>query len=346
MTGRRVDLADQLHQAGISNVGIQETRCRGQVTGSCQGFGAFAAAADKAGRGGVELWIRQEIMGESKSFHVLVAESRFLLVKGHTAAGVIQFCVCVMGVTARATKLKFRRRGVVPRHSSGAHVWFLYRSSCHVMPMRGLDLSRRWPLAIRRRIGRIRLARNFMLCSWNGTFVCQPRCPERGVPGHGGIGLISWLCLAIWLAGVKRAEVETAVALPGSGSFDHAMPIVEVVFRLRRQVTSVQEVLTLLARLCGDLRFASRSSFSGLRLLLFLRSFRWTSTPSYWQRLSGWLGDVRPLGCKLRHRRTGWTRRLGRRSALMLWREAHTKRPAGFTPERGSRRFSRSGGRR
>ena len=67
---------------------IQETRCRGQVTGSCRGFGVFAAAADKAGRGGVELWIRQDIMGYPRSFHVLVAEPRFLLVNGHTAAGV------------------------------------------------------------------------------------------------------------------------------------------------------------------------------------------------------------------------------------------------------------------
>ena len=32
-----------------------------------------------------------------------------------------------------------------------------------------------------------------------------------------------------WLAGVRRVEVEAAVALPGSGSFDHAMPSVEVV---------------------------------------------------------------------------------------------------------------------
>ena len=94
ITGRRVDLADQLHQAGISIVGIQETRCRGQVTGSCRGFEVFAAAADKAGRGSDELWIRQDIMGDPLSFHVLVAEPRFLLVKGHTAAGVIQFCVC------------------------------------------------------------------------------------------------------------------------------------------------------------------------------------------------------------------------------------------------------------
>ena len=69
MTGRRVDLAHQLHQAGISIVGIQETRCRGQVTGL-------------AGHGGVELWIRQDIMGDPRSFHVLVAEPRFLLFKG------------------------------------------------------------------------------------------------------------------------------------------------------------------------------------------------------------------------------------------------------------------------
>ena len=116
-----------------------------------------------------------------------------------------------------------------------------------------------------------------------------------------------------WLAGVRRAEVEAAVALPGSGSFDHAMPMWRWSFRFRRQVTSVQEVLTLLARLCGDLRFASRSSFSGLRLLPFLRSFRWMSTPTYWQRLPRWLGDVRLLGYRLRHRLTGWMRRLGRR---------------------------------
>ena len=32
-----------------------------------------------------------------------------------------------------------------------------------------------------------------------------------------------------WLSGVQRAEVKTALALPGSGSFDHAMPIVELV---------------------------------------------------------------------------------------------------------------------
>ena len=89
VTGRRVDLADQLHQTGISIVGIQETRCRRQVTGLSRGFGVFAAAADQAGHCGVEQWIRQDIMGDPRSFDLLVAEPRFLLVKSHTAAGVI-----------------------------------------------------------------------------------------------------------------------------------------------------------------------------------------------------------------------------------------------------------------
>ena len=75
-------------------MGIQETRRRDFVTGSFRGSGFFGAVADKAGQGGVELWIRQNIMGDNKSFHVLVAEPRLLLVKGHTAAGVIQFSVC------------------------------------------------------------------------------------------------------------------------------------------------------------------------------------------------------------------------------------------------------------
>ena len=34
-------------------------------------------------------------MGDPRSFQVLVAEPRFLLVKGHTASGAIKFCVCV-----------------------------------------------------------------------------------------------------------------------------------------------------------------------------------------------------------------------------------------------------------
>ena len=33
-------------------------------------------------------------MGDPRSFHVLVAKPRFLLVNCHTAAGVMQFCVC------------------------------------------------------------------------------------------------------------------------------------------------------------------------------------------------------------------------------------------------------------
>ena len=203
MSGRRVDLADQFHQAGISIVGIQETRCRGQVIGLCRGFGVFAPVADQASHGGVELWIRQDIMEDPRSFHVLVAEPRFLLVKDHAATGVIQFCVC-HGPNSTRNKLKFRRDGVVPPHSSGALVRILYHSRCFAMPMRGLDRSRRCRLAIRRRIGRIRLARNFMPCSWNGTFVCQQRCqartiilpslPERGAPGHRSLQIFGYVC--------------------------------------------------------------------------------------------------------------------------------------------------------
>ena len=93
MSGRRVDLADQLHQAGISVVGTQKTRCTRQVTGSCWGFGVFAAAVDKAGHGGVELWIRQDIMGDPRSFHVLVAEPRFPWLRAHRGGGHPVLCV-------------------------------------------------------------------------------------------------------------------------------------------------------------------------------------------------------------------------------------------------------------
>ena len=72
--------------------------------------------------------IRQDIMGYPRSFHVLVAEPRFLLVKDHAATGVIQFCVC-HGPYSTHNKLKFRRDGVVPPHSSGALVRILYHSS-------------------------------------------------------------------------------------------------------------------------------------------------------------------------------------------------------------------------
>ena len=93
MSGLCVGFADQFQQAGSSIAGSQETRCREQETGSCRRFGVFAAAAHKAGQGGIELWTRQDVLGDHRSFHVLVVEPGLLLVKGHTA-GVIQFCVC------------------------------------------------------------------------------------------------------------------------------------------------------------------------------------------------------------------------------------------------------------
>ena len=62
-------------------------------------------------------------------------------------------------------------------------------------------------------------------------------------------------------AGVKRAEVQR------TGLLTMRCQLWRWSFRLRRRVTSVQGVLTRLAWPCGDLRFASRSSFSGLRHL-------------------------------------------------------------------------------
>ena len=208
----------QLHQAVISIVGIQETRCRGQVTGSCRGFGVFAAAVLSCGYGKTSWEIPSNFTCWSQS--LVFFWSRATPRRGSSSS------VC----DGRATKLKFRRGGVVPPHSSVAHVWFLYRSWYHAMPMQGLDLSRRWPLAIRRRIGRIQLARNFMPCSGSGTFICQPRCQAGKWCSRTRWHRIDFVAVpGDWLAGVKRAEVETAVALPGSGSSDHAMPVVELV---------------------------------------------------------------------------------------------------------------------
>ena len=142
MTGRHVDLADQLHQAGFPSWVFTKHDAEDRLQ---------VCVADQASHGGVELWIRQDIMGDPRSFHVLVAEPRFLLVKGHTAAGVIQFCVCHGPDSTR--------------NQAEIMAWWcrsaaLIRSDCQVslpLPKHGLD-------------------RSFMPCSWNGTFVCQPRC--------------------------------------------------------------------------------------------------------------------------------------------------------------------------
>ena len=129
-----------------------------------------------------------------------------------------------------------------------------------------------------------------------------------------------------WLAGVKRAEVETAVALPGSGSFDRAMHIVEVVISPSKA-----------GHECSRNADASRATLRRPEVREQIEFF-WSQAPPIPSELSvdehagllakapGRLGNVRLLGCKLRHRRTGWTRRLGRRSALMLWQEEHNKK--------------------
>ena len=153
---------------------------------------------------GVELWIRQDIMGDHRSFHVLVAEPRFLLVKGHTAAGVIQFCVCHRpDSTGEAEVLACWRRlaKLIRERMSGL---FAVGGALRCQCAGGIDcVAGHWRPGPR--IGRTQLARNSIRCCWNGTFVCQRRCQartttqpsllERGVPGLGGTGVIASLFL-------------------------------------------------------------------------------------------------------------------------------------------------------
>ena len=229
MTGRRVDLADQPHQAGIPIVGVEETRCRRQV---------FAAAVDQASHGGVELWIRQDIMGNPRSFHVLVAEPRFLLVKGHTAAGVIQFCVChgPDSTRSQAEIQAWWRRSAA-----------LIRSACQVsLPLVVLcDANARVGSVASPAVGDQAAdwedaggaEFHAMFLEWVLSLLATVPGPHNdpAKPSVTWCSRTRWHRIDFvavprdWLAGVKRAEVEGAVALPGSGSFDHAMPIVEVV---------------------------------------------------------------------------------------------------------------------
>ena len=149
-------------------MGIQETRRREWVTGSFRGSGFFGAAADKAGQGGVELWIRQNIMGDNKTFHVLVAEPRLLLVKGHTAAGVIQFSVCHGPDSARG-KAWWRR--------SAALIWAACQASLPFVVLSDANarVESITSMAIDGHAAdwESQLARNSMRCFWNGIPVCQ-----------------------------------------------------------------------------------------------------------------------------------------------------------------------------
>ena len=226
MSECRVGLADQ--QARGSTVGIQEMGCREQVIGSCRGFGVFAAAADKAGQGGVELWIRQDIMGNRRSFHVQVAVPRFLLVKGHTAAGVIQFCVCQGPDSTRGeTEIKawWRR--------SAAHLWSACQASLPLVVLCDANA----------RVGSIASqATGDQASDWEEAAgaefltllldLCLPATMpgphnDPAKPAGTWCSRTRWHRIDFvavpqeWFAAVKRVEVETAVALPGSGTVDH-----------------------------------------------------------------------------------------------------------------------------
>ena len=144
-----------------------------------------------------------------------------------------------------------------------------------------------------------------------------------------------------WLAGVKRAEVETAAALPGSGSFDHAMPIVEVV------------ILPLkTGHECSRSVDASRAALRRPEVCEQIELF-WSQAPPVPSELS--VDEHAELLAKAA--RVAWRRAAPRVQAAPqadweAWqavrahavaRRAHQK-ASRFSPGHGSRRFLRSGG--
>ena len=78
MSGRRVGLTDQLQQAGFPSwvFTTRDAESRQQVRAAC--LGSFAAAAGKAGQGGVKLWIRH-------GYPVLRLSRTSLATGGHAA---------------------------------------------------------------------------------------------------------------------------------------------------------------------------------------------------------------------------------------------------------------------
>ena len=220
MTGRRVDLADQLHQAGISIVGIGNTMQEDRLQVCAVALGCSPRLPTKQ--------VMAVLRGRSQVLSRVVVAS---------------WCACQVSLPLVVLCDANARVGFVASLAVGDQ-------AADFEDTAGAEF-------------------HAMLLEWD---LCLPATlpgphNDPAKPSGTWCSRARWHRIDFvavprnWLAGVKRAEVEAAVALLGSGSFDHAMPIVEVVFRLRRQVTNVQEVLTLLARLCGDLRFASRSSF-------------------------------------------------------------------------------------
>ena len=111
------------------------------------------------------------------------------------------------------------------------------------------------------------------LSRWKGTFVDGDRpaqrpsqsLPERGAPGRGGTGLISSLFLGNGSQGRSGQRLRRPWRFQGARRWTMRCLSWSWSFRLRRRVTNARGALTLPARRCGAPRFASTSSFFGLR---------------------------------------------------------------------------------
>ena len=119
--------------------------------------------------------------------------------------------------------------------------------------------------------------------------------------------------------------------LPGSGSFHHAMPIVEVVISPSKA-----------GHECSRNVDASRAALRRPEVREQIELF-WSQAPPFPSELS--VDEHAELLAKAA--RVAWRRAAPRvQAAPQAWREEHIKRPAGFSPGHGSRRFLRSGGMR
>ena len=146
----------------------------------------------------------------------------------------------------------------------------------------------------------------------------QPSLPERGVPGH-RIDVVA--VPRDWFSGMEWAEVETAVALPGSGAFDHAVPFVEVVISPSKA-----------SHECSRSVDASRAALRRREVREQIEVF-WSQAPPIPSELSvdehaELLAKAPPVQAAPQ---ADWMDEEAWQ-ALTLWQEGHTKRPVGSPP--------------
>ena len=90
---RRLDLASQFTAAGITVIGLQETRLGVARAMGIGQYLIFAAAANGKGQGGMELWMRSSWVPSPHDALVMFASNRLLIVRVPMLVGVVQFVV-------------------------------------------------------------------------------------------------------------------------------------------------------------------------------------------------------------------------------------------------------------